>query len=124
MNVCFPVQTSDGFESEVYGHFGSAPMFVVVDTLDRSIRTIENFDMNHTKGMCSPLRALGGVNIDGIVVGGIGRGALKKLNILGITVYRATARNVRGNLEILDAGRLPVFKSDEVCSGHRDGCAH
>ncbi|RME41495.1 MAG: diguanylate cyclase, partial [Deltaproteobacteria bacterium] len=32
MKVCFPVNNDQGLESEVYGHFGSAPAFVVVDT--------------------------------------------------------------------------------------------
>lgn len=32
MKICFPVQQDKGMESAVYHHFGSAPLFVVVDT--------------------------------------------------------------------------------------------
>jgi len=32
MKVCFPVQKDNGIDSTVYGHFGSAPAFVIVDT--------------------------------------------------------------------------------------------
>ncbi len=31
MKICFPVEQHEGLESQVYGHFGSAPSFVVVD---------------------------------------------------------------------------------------------
>ena len=32
MKVCFPTETLQGLDSRVYGHFGSAPGFVIVDT--------------------------------------------------------------------------------------------
>ena len=32
MKVCFPVEKNEGINSVVYGHFGSAPAFVMVDT--------------------------------------------------------------------------------------------
>lgn len=38
MKVCFAVQRDDGMDSSVYGHFGSAPAFVVVDTEHQSTK--------------------------------------------------------------------------------------
>ncbi len=58
MKICFPVELDKGLESEVYGHFGSAPVFVVFDTEAKSISTINNQDLGHTHGMCNPLKAL------------------------------------------------------------------
>ena len=29
MKMCFPVESDQGLESKVFGHFGSAPVFVV-----------------------------------------------------------------------------------------------
>jgi len=29
MKVCFPVKSNEGMDSTPYGHFGTAPMFVV-----------------------------------------------------------------------------------------------
>jgi predicted Fe-Mo cluster-binding NifX family protein len=37
MNVCFPVMENQGMESEVYGHFGSAPGFVIVDIVTSAV---------------------------------------------------------------------------------------
>ena len=32
MKICFPVTADEGLESAVYSHFGSAPLFLLVDT--------------------------------------------------------------------------------------------
>ena len=39
MKVCFPVQKDEGIESQVYNHFGSAPVFIVVDTRGKGSAT-------------------------------------------------------------------------------------
>lgn len=126
MKICFPVKDSPSFESDVYGHFGSAPSFVLVDTDTNDLQILVNGDQNHAHGMCSPLKALGGHDIDCVVVGGIGGGALMKLQQSGIKVYKAAAGSVRDNLTLFSAGRLPVFTPGHVCGGHSQGsaCSH
>ena len=126
MTVCFPVQTNDGFESEGYGHFGSAPMFIVVDVEKNQMSPINNRDMHHMHGACNPIKALDGRNIDAIVVGGIGGGALMKLNQAGMSVYKAMGLTVKDNLDLLNSGKLPMFHPGHVCAGHSDssGCSH
>jgi predicted Fe-Mo cluster-binding NifX family protein len=61
-----------------------------------------------------------------VAVGGIGMGALMKLQAQGITVYRAVEGTVKDNLAMLKEGKLPVFSSDWTCAGHghAGGCAH
>lgn len=126
MKLCFPVKEAKELESEVYGHFGSAPAFVVVDVDTNDVSFIGNSDRHHAHGMCNPVGALGGHEVDGVIVGGIGAGALMKLNRIGITVYKAEAGTVRDNLKLFGANRLPVFMPGEVCGGHSHGggCAH
>ena len=41
MKICFPAETLQGMNSVVYGHFGSAPGFVIVDTQDMSAEEIQ-----------------------------------------------------------------------------------
>jgi len=126
MKLCFPVKKSDAFESEVYGHFGSAPAFVVVDPESRDVSTVYNADQHHAHGRCEPLRALDGQHVDGVVVGGIGQGALMKLAQAGIAVYQAVGKTVKENVELFNAGKLPRFLPGQVCGGHGQGggCAH
>jgi predicted Fe-Mo cluster-binding NifX family protein len=126
MKVCFPVQNDEGIESKVYNHFGSAPMFVVIDTDSNALATIHNTDQHHSHGACNPMKALDNQKVDAIVVGGIGAGALTRLNQMGITVHRAQAITVKENAALFTARALPVFTLQGCCGGHSKdgGCAH
>lgn len=64
MKICFPTINLEGLASQVYGHFGSAPGFVIVDTETQTVEEISNNDLHHDHGMCQPLRALGGREVD------------------------------------------------------------
>jgi len=125
MKICFPVLNNQGMDSLVYNHFGSAPIFVVVDSETESVTAVSNADMGHVHGACNPIMALNNQHVDAIVVGGIGAGALGKLNNMGIKVYRAAGQTVRENVTLLKIGDLPQFSSKGSCSGHSGGgCCH
>jgi len=126
MKLCFPVHADEGLESEVYGHFGSAPMFIVADTETNKISVINNRDQHHIHGACNPTKALSGQQIDAIVVGGIGAGALSKLNHSGIKVYQAQTQTIKDNMAMLLSGSLRELALEHCCGGHSNdgGCAH
>lgn len=126
MKIAFPTQENNGLESRIYGHFGSASYFVVVDTEKNSSEIIENPDRDHIHGQCQPLKALNGRRMDAVIVGGIGGGALRKLSMEGIKTYRAAEGTIRDNLELLNSGELPEFTLDQTCAGHGIGesCPH
>jgi len=125
MRICFPTENLQGLDSIVYGHFGSAPGFVIVDTESQGIEEIKNGDLHHAEGMCQPLKALGGREVDAIAVGGIGAGALMRLQTQGIRVYRAAEGAVSENMEFILKGNLPEFDARFTCAGHTGGgCAH
>ncbi len=124
MKICFPVKEVQALESEVYGHFGSAPAFVFFDTETGSVTSAVNADMHHQPGMCNPLGAVQSGNAHAVVVGGIGGGALMKLQGAGISVYRAAARTIEENIELLRVGKLPEFQPWNTCGGHGSGCSH
>ncbi len=126
MKIAFPSQENSGLNSPVYEHFGSARYFVIVDSNTKEAQIIENKDLNHVHGNCQPLQALGGKPVDAVVVGGIGRGALMKLDSAGITTYRAVAGSVSENLELITSDKLPRFSLDHTCAGHdKNGkCIH
>jgi predicted Fe-Mo cluster-binding NifX family protein len=126
MKVCFPVEKAEGLESRVYGHFGSAPVFIVVETDNNAVTTISNKDQHHEHGACNPLKALNNEKVDAIVVGGIGMGALSKLTQLGIKVFQAKASSIRENMKMMKSEELPAFTPQQCCSGHSHigGCSH
>ncbi len=125
MKICFPVETLQGLDSRVYEHFGSAPGFVIVDTDANTTEEINNGDLHHAHGMCQPLKALGERQVDAIAVGGIGMGALMRLQSLGIRVFRVTLGTVGQNIRFIQEETLPEFDASITCAGHTGGgCAH
>lgn len=126
MKVCFPSQKDAGLESLVYNHFGSAPMFIVVDTVTNIVSKVTNEDQHHTHGTCNPIKALGSEAVDAVVVGGIGGGALNRLTQMGIKVYRSEGATVKENLALLSAAQLAEYSPQACCGGHGQatGCAH
>ena len=126
MKVCFPVEKHEGLESQVYGHFGSAPGFVVVDTVTGEVTAIANSDRIHEHGACNPVAGLGGYQVDAIVVGGIGGGALRKLNHAGMRAFHAKGGTIAENIELFQTDTLPEYLPGHICGGHGEshGCSH
>jgi predicted Fe-Mo cluster-binding NifX family protein len=124
MKICFPVEKDEGLASVVSGHFGSAPVFMLVDTDSSATEAIPNIDRHHSHGACNPLKALTGRNIDGIVVGNIGAGALKRIAGSGLKVFRAQGATVRENTELIASNKLGELQDVDCCPGHGDGSVH
>lgn len=128
VNVCIPVTADRGLESPVSGHFGSAPLFMLVDVETRHAKALPNARAVHEHGACRPLDALAGHPVDALVVGGIGAGALMKLQGAGIRVFRATASTVAGCLDAFLAGAVEEIGPGGACGrhghGHDDDPAH
>jgi predicted Fe-Mo cluster-binding NifX family protein len=124
MKVGFAVELNKGLESAVYGHFGSAPAFVIVDTDLKQVAAVDNANAHHEHGACNPIMALGGNSIDAMVVGGIGAGAIRKLNSMGVKVFRAGAPTVNGNIALLKENQLQEISMNESCQQHGGECGH
>jgi len=105
VRICFPVQKEEGMDST---------------------QTINNQDEYHAHGACRPTKALNNQQIDAIVVGGIGAGALNGLNRMGLKIYRSKGVTIRQNIELYKGGILAELTGEQCCGGHSNdgGCAH
>ena len=126
MKVCIPVVENKGMDSLPYGHFGSAPEFVVCDLEKGTVESINNGDLGHEHGKCQPLKALSGVKVDAVIVGGIGAGAIMKLNDMGTKVYKGVNDTIEVNLKLLKEGKLAEFSMANACQHQHGngGCGH
>jgi ArsR family transcriptional regulator len=124
MKVGFAIRENKGVESKVYDHFGSAPAFIIIDTDGREVSTVNNQDLHHVHGACNPIMALNGKSVEAMVVGGIGSGAITKLNAMGVKVYAAAAPTVKENLELLSQNKLEELSVNNACRAHQGGCGH
>jgi predicted Fe-Mo cluster-binding NifX family protein len=121
MKICIPVEEDQGLESAVCAHFGSAPVFLLVDTESSACRAVLNRNQHHGHGMCMPLASLQGETFDAMVVGGIGMGALNKLKAAGIRVYLAEHDTVAEVMKACAAGALKEVDPGMACAQHRHG---
>ena len=121
MKICIPVEENGGLDSRVCAHFGSAPFFLVVDSDTNECDPIVNDGAHHAHGMCQPLALLEGKDIDAVVVGGIGRGALFKFQAANIGVYMSEHSTVRETLDSHKAGSLRPVSPEGACAGHGHG---
>jgi predicted Fe-Mo cluster-binding NifX family protein len=127
MKICIPSQDGRGLESDVHGHFGSAPWFTFVDTGTGDIDAVENPTCQASPGSCHHVGMLSRRGIDAVVSTGIGRRALAGLADAGIRVLVAPERKVAAVVELAKADRLAEFELDAACAGgfqHGRGQAH
>ena len=120
MRICIPTETNEGKQARVYGHFGSAPYFTIVDTDKNSIEVIDNANQHHAHGMCQPMKALTGKSIDAVVTGGMGARAVQGLNQGGVKAYRAIPGTVADIISQFAKGGLEEITVLNACAQH--GC--
>lgn len=131
MKLCFPVLRDQGLESILYGHFASAPMFLVIDTDTGESLDIPNCDETAPEAGCNPFKALINKNLDAVIVGGIGDGFLEMVNMMGYSVFQAQSVSVKDCVEHFCQNALDVVEkqnsADEGKCGEDDtgaGCGH
>jgi predicted Fe-Mo cluster-binding NifX family protein len=121
MKVCIPVEEYRGLDSRVFDHFGSAPAFALVDTETLAVEPVDNRDEHHEHGQCSPVKAMGGRQVNAVIVGGIGPGAIRGLQQAGIQVCRFTGGTVAEAVQAFKARALPALNLNQACGGHNNG---
>ncbi len=121
MKICIPVTEDNGTASPVSPHFGSAPVFMIVDTDSGACRAVPNRNAHHSHATCMPLASLAGESVEGMVVGGIGMGALAKLGASGVLVFRSEHATVEETVAAFRAGSLETMSQDKACAHHRHG---
>jgi predicted Fe-Mo cluster-binding NifX family protein len=132
VKIAIPVEDARGLESPVYGHFGSAPCFLVYDSGSGTASVVDNGQTAHEHGQCNPIAALAGHKVDALVTGGIGGRALELLQTAGIRVYQAAhAGTASQTLKSFQENSLEEITSSSCCShghgqehgqGHGHGC--
>ena len=132
MKVCFPITVAEGLQSRLYGHFSSAPFFIVVDNQSLDFEIIENCDPKNPLNGNNPFAALQGKTLDAIVVEGISDAALQTMNMCGFRVYATATGNLEQTMKQLEGHQLqelePFYSQYEGRCGDEtsedDGCNH
>ena len=115
MKVAVPVDEYQGLASQVYGHFGSAPRFVLVDSETMAVQALDNPNAVHEHGQCNPMRSLGAARPEAVLVAGIGMGAVMGLRQAGIRVWRAPQGTVGDVVRLFNKGELAELVDRATC---------
>jgi predicted Fe-Mo cluster-binding NifX family protein len=117
MLLAYPVLESDGLNSPISGHFGKAPLFLVVDDTDCSC-AVYSSGMLRSEGECAPLRALAGMGVAEVHCLHMGRGALQRCVDHGLKVFQTTASTIAEALSERAHGQCPDLPDEALCGGH------
>jgi predicted Fe-Mo cluster-binding NifX family protein len=119
MNICIPIEKDEGLSSAVYGHFGSAPYFAIYNTQSKEMEVINNGNLHHSHGQCSPISALSGKSVDILATGGIGAGAIERLRTMGVKVCRVgSGHTIADIIQIHEQDGLKEVQGNDVCDHH------
>ncbi|HNZ28817.1 MAG TPA: NifB/NifX family molybdenum-iron cluster-binding protein [Candidatus Goldiibacteriota bacterium] len=122
MKICVPSGSKKGLEAEVYGHFGSAPYFTLIDTESGETEIIENSHSQHEHGACNPAGTIEGKGVKAVVCAGMGARAVQKLNDAGIKVFSGNFSRVSECVDAFKRGEIAEMSINGSCRGH--DCGH
>jgi predicted Fe-Mo cluster-binding NifX family protein len=119
MKICIPTDEQKGLESMAYGHFGSAPYFLIYDTVAKNFEMLDNNEAEHEHGQCNPIQPLREKGVEAVIVAGMGARALMNLQSMGIQVYRTfetqTINDVISEFALSHMDKLTIENS---CNHH------
>jgi len=110
----------DGHRSE---HFGHCDAFTLVDVENGEINKVTIVsNQEHQEGGCMvPVNILSNLQVNALIVSGIGLRPLKGFNEVGINVYHdAICLEIKPVVESLIADNLQLLSADQTCNG--GGC--
>jgi predicted Fe-Mo cluster-binding NifX family protein len=119
MKIAIPVTADNGLQSEISEHFGPAPGFIIYNDEDSSLDYVEHYGSRTEHTHTPPIDKLIDKGIDAIVVSGIGRRAIGRLNEQGVSIYQSIGRTVNDVVEALTKNELRKLSEADGCRGHR-----
>ncbi len=120
MKICIPTLGTNGLQEKLSPHFGSAPTFTLVNLDNMQVEVLVNNNEHHEHGQCHPLAALSGRDVEAVVCGGMGRGAVAGLKAGGVKAFLSTEGTVGEIIAAYKAGTVKEITMEGACSGH--GC--
>ena len=118
MKICIPIESDQGLKSNVYGHFGSAPGYMLCDIESGNNQFIANANEHHEHGTCNPIRILQKVRFEAVVCGGMGIRAVQLLNQSGVKVLRSGSTSVEEVIKDYKNGKLEELTVELSCKEH------
>jgi predicted Fe-Mo cluster-binding NifX family protein len=126
MRTCIPVVDDGGLDSRLSPQFGTAPMFLIVDTdgVAWTSHVVRNVTRPQGTTGCARQDIVADEEIDAVIVAGIGPGALDKLRAAQVRVYHTARSTARAALQGIGTGALAPILGDGTGAGTHPRCGH
>lgn len=129
MIYCIPAEGTEGLSAPVSGHFGRCSYFTIHNDQTGETATVANGNTHDEHGQCRPLESIEGLGVNVVLAGGMGRGAVSRLNAAGIDVFcpAGTPANLLTVGQLLEAyrtGSLEPLTPQSACGGHGEHGGH
>jgi len=119
MKFAIPTENRNGLQSNVYGHFGSAPFYAFYNSMDENLEFVDNSNKVHEHGQCQPIDALSEKKVEAVICNGMGIRAVNNLNALGIKVYSVKeAPTIEDLVLMVKEGALKELLPANACQQH------
>jgi predicted Fe-Mo cluster-binding NifX family protein len=119
MKICIPIEEKKGMDSLAYGHFGSAPYFLIYDTHVKDYEILNNNESEHEHGQCNPIQPLREKGVEVVFVAGMGGRALMNLQSMGIRVFRTSeTKTIKDIISGLDSLTFEELTLENSCNHH------
>ena len=118
MKICQPIETEQGIDNVLHGHFRSAPRFVIVDTATYETQIFGNTYEDDNHDITKPLDSFVDIHVDVAIVGGLTKCDLKKLHLYGIKAFQASSPTLEANLKAFERGELTELTMTNTHRGH------
>ncbi|MBT3231373.1 MAG: NifB/NifX family molybdenum-iron cluster-binding protein [Calditrichaeota bacterium] len=125
--IAVPSDGSGGLDSKRSEHFGHCKAFTLIDVKDGEVCDVSMIaNQDHSQGGCMvPVNILAKLNVNALIVAGIGMRPLQGFNQVGIDVYLDTVcPDVKPVVQNLIAGNLTLMTPGEACGGGGSGQGH
>ena len=102
MHICIPVISKDGRSSKLDHRFANAHYFAIFDTELKYLQMIRNPKYHHQQKEPYLQKMIQEHGINAVICADIDEKVLRKLNHLGVKVYKTEEKDVAGILEHLN----------------------
>ncbi|MFC1944748.1 NifB/NifX family molybdenum-iron cluster-binding protein [Chloroflexota bacterium] len=124
--IAVPSIGNGGLDGQRSQHFGHCDVFTLVNVENGAISKVTTVsNQAHQEGGCIvPVNTLSNLEVNALIVSGIGPRPLMAFKEAGIDVYYdSTCPEIEPVVESLIAGNLPLISLDQTCGGGGE-CQH
>ena len=121
MRLIFPTDENMGYLSKRGAHFGKAKFYTIITLIENQMSDVEVVaNAGHSGGACgSAVDNIVNLNVDALIVGGIGGSPAQGFAKAGLDLYFDThSLTVKESVEAFIAGTLQKSSGEGTCSTH------